>query len=35
VLKEADGTSRALTLVIESGKPNTLDLKLDELPKLP
>lgn len=35
VLKEADGTSRALTLVIESGKPNSLDVKLDELPKLP
>ena len=35
VLKEADGTSRALTLVIESGKPNTLDVTLDELPKLP
>lgn len=35
VLKESDGTSRALTLVIESGKPNMLDVKLDELPKLP
>lgn len=35
VLKEEDGTSRALSLVIESGKPNSLDVKLDELPKLP